>query len=201
MRTVSIAFISILCAALALPASADNDKGKGRGNGQGQGQSQGKGQGHDQSKGGNDNDNDQRRGQSKGGNDNDNDNDNDQGRGRAVVVPNQQIVPYQQVVIIDRDRDKVRTYYRNEYVAGRCPPGLAKKNNGCLPPGQVNRTWVIGQPLSPEIVYYPMPRELWTQLTPPPYGYEYAQVNNDIVLISVATRVIAALLGDVGSFD
>ncbi|MDO8972936.1 DUF1236 domain-containing protein [Reyranella sp.] len=180
VRTASIAFISILFAALALPASADNDKGKGHG--QGQGQSQGKGQGHGQGKG-------------------DKDNDNDQGRGRAVVVPNQQIVPYQQVVIIDRDRDKVRTYYRNEYVAGRCPPGLAKKNNGCLPPGQVNRTWVIGQPLPPEIVYYPMPRELWTQLTPPPYGYEYAQVNNDIVLISVATRVIAALLGDVGSFD
>ena len=186
MRTASIALISILFAALALPASADNDKGKGQGHGQGQGQSQGKGQGH---------------GQGKGDNDKDNDNDNDQGRGRAVVVPNQQIVPYQQVVIIDRDRDKVRTYYRNEYVAGRCPPGLAKKNNGCLPPGQVNRTWVIGQPLPPEIVYYPMPRELWTQLTPPPYGYEYAQVNNDIVLISVATRVIAALLGDVGSFD
>ena len=182
MRTASIAFIAILCAALALPALADNDKGKGQGNGQGQGQGKGQGKG-------------------KADKDNDNDNDNDR-RGRAVIVtPNQQIVPYQQVVIIDRDRDRVRSYYRTEYAAGRCPPGLAKKNNGCLPPGQVNKRWVIGQPLPPEIVYYPMPRELWTQLTPPPYGYEYVRVNDDIVLIAIATRVIAGLLGNLGSFD
>ena len=182
MRPASIAFISILCAALALPALADNDKGKG--NGQGQGQNQGKGHG-----------------QGKADKDKDNDNDNDR-RGRAVVVtPSQQIVPYQQVVIVDRDRDRVRSYYRTEYTAGRCPPGLAKKNNGCLPPGQVNKRWVIGQPLPPEVVYYPMPRELWTQLTPPPYGYEYVQVNDDIVLISITTRVIAGLLGNLGSFD
>jgi hypothetical protein len=115
--------------------------------------------------------------------------------------PTSRSYPNQQIVIVDRDRDRVHTYYRTEYVAGRCPPGLAKKNNGCLPPGQVNRTWVIGQPLPPEIVYYPMPRELWTQLTPPPYGYEYVQVNDDIVLISIATRVIAGLLGNLGSFD
>ena len=174
MRTVSIALISVLCAALISPASADNDKNKGGG--------QGKGQGHGQGK-------------------SDNDNDNDQGRGRAVVVPNQQIVPYQQVVIIDRDRDSVRTYYRSEYVAGRCPPGLAKKNNGCLPPGQAKKAWIVGQPLPPEVVYYPLPRELWTQLTPPPYGYEYVQVDDNIVLIATATRVIGALLGNLGNFD
>ena len=183
MRTASIAIISVLCAALSLPALADNDKGKGQGQGNGQGQSQGKGHG-------------------KADKDDDNgkDKDNDR-RGRGVVTPNQQVVPYQQVVIVDRDRDRVRSYYRTEYAAGRCPPGLAKKNNGCLPPGQVNKSWVIGQPLPPEIVYYPMPRELWTQLTPPPFGYEYVQVNDDIVLISIATRVIAGLLGNLGSFD
>lgn len=182
MRTASIAFISILFAALALPASADNDKGHGQGHGQSQGKSEGHGQ-------------DQGHGQGKGGN------DNDQGRTRAVVVPNQQIVPYQQVVIIDRDRTLVRTYYRDEYVAGRCPPGLAKKNNGCLPPGQAKKMWIVGQPLPPEVVYYPIQRELWTQLTPPPYGYEYVQVDDNIVLIATASRVIAALLGNVGSFD
>ncbi|GAA4001537.1 hypothetical protein [Sphingomonas humi] len=25
------------------------------------------------------------------------------------------------------------------YVEGRCPPGLAKKNNGCVPPGQAKK--------------------------------------------------------------
>jgi Ni/Co efflux regulator RcnB len=180
MRTVSIAFISLLCTALLSPALADNDKNKGGGH---------KADKHDK-----------------------HDNDNNKGRGnsgpafeqRAIVGPSGgpiAIVPYQQIVVVDRDRTLVRTYYRNEYVAGRCPPGLAKKNNGCLPPGQAKKMWSVGQPLPPEVVYYPIQRELWTQLTPPPYGYEYVQVDDDIVLILTATRVIAALLGNVGSFD
>jgi hypothetical protein len=28
---------------------------------------------------------------------------------------------------------------------GACPPGLAKKNNGCLPPGQAKQVYNIGQ--------------------------------------------------------
>jgi len=28
---------------------------------------------------------------------------------------------------------------------GNCPPGLAKKNNGCLPPGQVKKLYNVGQ--------------------------------------------------------
>jgi len=172
MRAVSIAFLSILCAALVSPASADNDKGKGNSHG---GPKAGK------------SDNDRGRG----------DND-DRGNRRAddPVVG----VPYQQIVIVDRDRNVVRTYYRSEYDAGRCPPGLAKKNNGCLPPGQAKKVWVIGQPLPPQIAYEPMPRALWTQLTPPPPGYEYVRVADDIVLMSTETRVIAGLLGNLGNF-
>ena len=162
MRAVSVAFVSILCAALAAPAFADNDKDKGHGHGHGGPKAER--------------------------------NDNDQGRGNGAAAP-------LQIVIIDRDRDTVRTYYRKEFVAGNCPPGLAKKNNGCLPPGQANRAWVVGQSLPPEIIYQPMPRELWTQLTPPPAGYEYARVDDNIVLISTATRIIAGMLGNIGNFS
>jgi hypothetical protein len=28
---------------------------------------------------------------------------------------------------------------------GSCPPGLAKKNNGCLPPGQAKKLYNVGQ--------------------------------------------------------
>jgi hypothetical protein len=28
---------------------------------------------------------------------------------------------------------------------GSCPPGLAKKNNGCLPPGQAKKMYNVGQ--------------------------------------------------------
>lgn len=152
----------------ALALPAMADKGKGQN--QGQSQTQGKG---------------------------DNDN-NDQRRGRAVGAPDQQMVPLQEVVIIDRDRDGMHAHYRNEFSAGRCPPGLAKKNNGCSPPGQVQRAWVVGQPLPPEVAYYPMPRELYTQLTPPPYGHEYVRVDDNIVLLNATTRLIAAILGNVG---
>jgi hypothetical protein len=31
------------------------------------------------------------------------------------------------------------------YGASGCPPGLAKKNNGCLPPGQAKKLYNIGQ--------------------------------------------------------
>ena len=173
MRSVSAVFLSILCAALVSPASADSDKGKGNSHG----------------------------GPKAGKHDND-----DRGNGGGPAFDHRAadpvlVAPYQQIVIVDRDRNAVRTYYRTEYAAGRCPPGLAKKNNGCLPPGQVNRAWVIGQPLPPQIVYEPMPRALWTQLTPPPYGYEYVRVADDIVLMSTATRVIAGLLGNLGNFS
>ncbi|CAN5725967.1 hypothetical protein BH11PSE3_BH11PSE3_48820 [soil metagenome] len=175
MRSVSIAFISILCAALVSPASADNDKGKGKGNGHGGG--------HQSDK------TDDDRGRGNGSNDR-------RGPDAVVVAPSQQ-----QIVIIDRDRNTVRTYYRDEYAAGRCPPGLAKKNNGCLPPGQANKLWTMGQPLPQQVVYEQMPRALWTQLTPPPPGYDYVRVGDDIVLMSTTTRVIAGLLGNLGNFN
>ena len=31
------------------------------------------------------------------------------------------------------------------YGTGGCPPGLAKKNNGCLPPGQAKKLYNVGQ--------------------------------------------------------
>jgi Ni/Co efflux regulator RcnB len=179
MRSVSIAFLSILCAALVSPASADNDKGQGNSHG---GPKAGK------------HDNDRGRG--------DNDDRGNSGRPAsnhradpAAMRPNQQIA------IGDRDRNVVRTYYRSEYDAGRCPPGLDKRNNGCLPPGQAKKAWVIGQPLPPQIAHEPMPRALRTQLTPPPPGYEYARVADDIVLMSTEKRVIAGLLGNLGNFS
>ena len=156
MRSVSIAFLSILCAALVSPASADNDKGKGNSHG---GPKAGK---HDNDRGRGDNDD----------------------RGNSVVMP------YQQIVIVDRDRNAVRTYYRTEYAAGRCPPGLAKKNNGCLPPGQAKKRYVVGQRLPRTIVYQPAPTILVQRLTPAPVGYQYAVVDGDVVMLGTATRLV-----------
>ena len=35
----------------------------------------------------------------------------------------------------------------NHASMGHCPPGLAKKNNGCLPPGQAKKLYNVGQRL------------------------------------------------------
>jgi hypothetical protein len=104
------------------------------------------------------------------------------------------------VVIADRDRNAIYSYYRTEYAAGRCPPGLAKKGNGCLPPGQVKKMWAIGQPLPAGIAYYPLPPVLLGQLSPVPAGYQYVRVANDILLMAVGTGMIAAAVADLSSF-
>ena len=176
MRSVSIAVLSVLCAALVSPASADNDKGKGNSHG---GPKAGK---HDNDRGRGDND--------------------DRGNSGGPAFDRRADpsgVPYQQIVIIDRDRNVVRTYYRTEYDAGRCPPGLAKKNNGCLPPGQAKKLWAIGQPLPGTVVFYPLPGPLLMQLTPAPSGYQYVRVANDILLMAVGTRLITAAIADLSA--
>lgn len=104
------------------------------------------------------------------------------------------------VVVVDRDRNAIYSYYRTQYVAGNCPPGLAKKGNGCLPPGQAKKVWAIGQPLPGGIAYYPLPPVLLGQLSPLPVGYEYVRVANDILLMAIGTRMIAGAVADLSSF-
>ncbi len=108
------------------------------------------------------------------------------------------------VVVPDQDRAIVYQYYRSEFSAGRCPPGLAKKGNGCLPPGQVNQAkklWVIGQPLPPAVVYQPVPPAVVQQLAPVPPGYEYVRVDDDVILMDKANRMVADVVNDLNEYD
>lgn len=119
----------------------------------------------------------------------------DRGGGPAVVV--QPI----RVVVPDRDRAVVYQYYRSEYSAGRCPPGLAKKGNGCLPPGQAKKLWVVGQPLPPAVIYEPVPRAVVQQLAPVPPGYDYVRVDNDVILMDMTNRMVADVVNDINDYD
>ena len=56
----------------------------------------------------------------------------------------------------DRHHAIVRDYYGEPLRGGRCPPGLAKKQNGCMPPGQ-SRKWQLGRALPRDVVYYEVP--------------------------------------------
>jgi hypothetical protein len=121
-----------------------------------------------------------------------------QGRGGPAVV-----VQPVRVVVPDHDRAIVYQYYRSEYSAGRCPPGLAKKGNGCLPPGQAKQQqlWVIGQPLPHAIVYERVPPTVVQQLAPVPPGYEYVRVDNDVLLMDMTNRMVADVVNDLGDYD
>lgn len=116
-------------------------------------------------------------------------------RGPVVVVQ-----PVR-VVVPDRDRAIVYDYYRAEFSAGRCPPGLAKKRNGCLPPGQAKKLYVIGQPLPPTVVPQPVPPVVTKQLEPVPPGYEYVRVEDDVLLMDKANRLVADVVNDLNDYD
>lgn len=95
------------------------------------------------------------------------------------------------VVFVDADRQVVRSWWRQTY--GRnCPPGLAKKGNGCLPPGQAKKRYVVGQALPSIVVIGSVPSGL--RLSPAPAGYRYAYVDGDILLIDAVSRLVADVI-------
>src|SRR6476620_3679120 len=122
MRTPLLLLLTVLCAALASPAWSQKGQGHGnQGHGQGQGQSQG--QGASDGRGGSPQEN------------------------RGGPAYQGSAPQHGSFVVADHDRSMVSSYYRDEFSRGNCPPGLAKKDNGCLPPGQAKKAWIVGQPL------------------------------------------------------
>lgn len=95
----------------------------------------------------------------------------------------------------DNDRMAVRDYFGGPQPGGRCPPGLAKKNNGCLPPGQAKK-WMMGRPLPRDVIYYSLPPELMIRMSVPPAGYKYVRVAGDILMIAAGTGMVAAAIED-----
>jgi len=104
-------------------------------------------------------------------------------------------------VRVDGDRrgrvNRDRFAYADTRVAvAGCPPGLARKSNGCLPPGQAKKL-AVGQPL-PYGAVYTIPSNVLVTLPPPPLGYRYAVFQNQVVLVSdqnIVVDIIRTLLG------
>ena len=94
-------------------------------------------------------------------------------------------------------RQAVHDYYGSQFKSGKCPPGLAKKNNGCQPPGQAKK-WSRGYALPSDVVYYPVPSTLIARLGQPPSGYKYVRVASDILLISIGTSMVIDAIEDLG---
>ena len=117
----------------------------------------------------------------------DKDKDKDKGHDTAAAAT----AGGRRVVFVDADREAARTWWRSSY--GRnCPPGLAKKNNGCLPPGQAKKRYSVGSPVPTDVVLVKVPAGI--RLSAAPAGYRYVYVDGDVLLIDSATRVVADVI-------
>lgn len=95
----------------------------------------------------------------------------------------------------DQQRNVIRNYYTEQYRSGHCPPGLAKKNNRCMPPGQAKK-WQVGRPLPHDVVYYDLPSDIVVQLGTPPAGHRFVRVASDILLMAVGTGMVVDAIQD-----
>lgn len=118
-------------------------------------------------------------------------------KSRDDVRGNRDKVGNTAVHFVDQHRTHIRDYYGQEYSRGYCPPGLAKKNNGCMPPGQAKK-WQVGRPLPREVIFYDLPPRLVIQIGAPPAGHRYVRVAADILLIAVGTGMVIDAIQDLG---
>lgn len=96
-----------------------------------------------------------------------------------------------------RERTVIREYFAREGRAGRCPPGLAKKGNGCMPPGQAKK-WAVGRALPRDVVYYDLPPALVVEIGVPPPGHKFVRVAGDILMIAIGTSMVVDAIEDLG---
>ena len=105
-------------------------------------------------------------------------------------------LPTLNMVVSERDRSATYTYYRDEIAAGRCPAGLAKKNNVCAASVPAKQVWKLDQPLPDGVAGEALPAALIAKLSPSPAGYQYLRVDNAILIVGLGTRSVAALVAD-----
>ena len=96
----------------------------------------------------------------------------------------------------DKERRTVRDYYGHQSRKGHCPPGLAKKNNGCLPPGQVKK-WQKGRQINHDARYYGLPNELLIRLPVPPINHEYIRIAGDVLLVTIGTKIVVDVIEEI----
>ncbi len=97
----------------------------------------------------------------------------------------------------EQHRTYIHDYYQEEFQAGHCPPGLAKKHNSCRPPGH-ERKWRKGYPLPRDLIFYDISPSLSVRLGPPPPRHRYVRVAADILLITIGTGLVVDAIEDLG---
>jgi len=114
-------------------------------------------------------------------------------RGAAVVHPPER------AGFNARERRIVRAYFAETRHHGGCPPGLAKKGNGCQPPGQAKKRYVPGRELPAGVRVRPLPPDLEIRIGRPPRGYRYGVVDGDVVKLVVGSMLVIDAIVGLGS--
>lgn len=82
--------------------------------------------------------------------------------------------------------------------AASCPPGLAKKNNGCLPPGQAKKLYNVGHryPYASRDLfgYNQLPYDMRQRYAYDPYA-RYGYDNGYYYQVDPTTMVVRSILG------
>lgn len=94
------------------------------------------------------------------------------------------------IIFGESERGHIRDHYRDGYAAQSCPPGLAKKRNGCLPPGQAKKTYRKGDAIPDDVVLLPIPDRLRIRLKPLPAGYFYRYVDGQVLVVAKAAKKV-----------
>lgn len=124
-----------------------------------------------------------------------NGNGNGNGRHHVRVAP-------RDIVVIDRDRDQLVRTNRGIVVAN-CPPGLAKKNPPCVPPGHARRghgdrdhdhhDLAVGDVLDWDDIHLIRQPGLYG-LGDPPGGNRYAIVDGRLVRVESETGRLLSII-------
>ena len=78
-----------------------------------------------------------------------------------------------------------------------CPPGLAAKNNGCLPPGLAKR-YTIGEPLPEDVPYQLITDLMYYGLDRPDGEWLYYLVDGEVLRVADAMFTVLEALGALG---
>jgi hypothetical protein len=103
-------------------------------------------------------------------------------------------LPTLNIVVSDRDRNTVLSFYRDEIGAGRCPVPMVRNGKACAAPEK--KAWKLDQAIADDAKLEPPPGPLIMKLAPSPAGYQYMCLGRDVLLVGVGTRIVTAWVAD-----
>jgi hypothetical protein len=94
-------------------------------------------------------------------------------------------------------RDRVDNRAAGRYGVNDCPPGLAAKNNGCLPPGQARKMFALGQRIPTGYNFYTPYEDIplaYRDRFGIPTGYQYIYRDRSVYVVDPATSLVTRII-------